>query len=186
MHAGREDRDRRRRLDPDLLLRLEVPGLAEAAGLRRQHQAHPPRALDGARAHSAADARPPRASAGDRRADAADHRHAQLLHDAARAGRAVRPGAAAAARDPGATSQRAYHLDEPLWQQYLRYLGGVAARRLRALLPDQGLHVDRAAGEGCARQLQRRRAGACCWPSCLGILAGIVAALRQNSWPTTR
>ena len=90
---------------PDLLLRVQEPGLAEGRGLRDQHQAGASLALGLHQGVGAVDVAPDPASAGDRRADAADHHHAQLLHDAAGAGRAVRPGAAAAAGDPRATSR---------------------------------------------------------------------------------
>ena len=55
--------------------------------------------------------------------------------------------------------ERAYHLDEPLWQQYARYLGGLLRGDFGPSYRTKDFTVDRTAGEGRARQLQGRRAG---------------------------
>ncbi len=84
----------------------------------------PSLALGFARGIGAGGVTPDPASAGHRAADAPDHHHAQLLHDAAGARRAVRqerPIPPEIMRN----IEKAYHLDEPLVQQYLRYLGGL-------------------------------------------------------------
>ena len=150
------------------------------AGLRRQHQAHPPLALDGARGLG-------RWAAHLARRLAIGVPTLLIIITLSFFMMRLAPGGPFDQERPIPPEilrniERAYHLDEPLWQQYLRYLGGVAARRLRAVLPDQGLHRQPTAGRGRSGQLQGRRAGGAAGRSLLGLAAGIVAALRQNSW----
>ena len=147
------------------------------AGLRRQHQAHPSLALDGARASSADGARHIAASAGDRRADAAAHRHAQLLHDAAGAGRAVRPGAAASRPRSCATSSGPTTSTSRSGSNMPAISAACCAATSGPSYRTKDFTVDRAAGEGRARQLQGRRPGA----SLLAILLGHAAGDRGGA-----
>ena len=77
--------------------------------------------------------------------------------------------------------ERAYHLDEPLWQQYLRYLGGVVRGDFGPSYRTKDFTVTELLAEGAPGQLQGRRL-AVLLATVLGLAAGIVAALRQNSW----
>ena len=120
------------------------------------------------------------ASARHRRADAVDHHHAQLLHDAAGAGRAVRPGTAHPAGDPaqhreGLPSRRVAGAAVSALSRRPR------CGRLRPVLPDQGLHRRPAAGEGAPASFKVGGL-AVLLAIFLGLPAGVVAALRHNSW----
>ncbi len=75
--------------------------------------------------------------------------------------------------------QRAYHLDEPLWRQYLRYLGGVAHGDLGPSFqyPDYRVSELIAAGAPVSLKLG---ASAMLLAIMFGGAAGVGAALRRN------
>ena len=78
-----------------------------------------------------------------------------------------------------ANLDRKYHLDEPLWQQYLRYLGDLARGDLGPSFqyPDYSVNELIASGFPVSAQLG---AGALALALVLGLLLGSLAALRQN------
>ena len=80
-----------------------------------------------------------------------------------------------------ANLMKAYHLDESLWQQFLRYLGGLVARRFRPVLQIQGLHRRRADRRRLSGLAAARRPRHPAWRWSSASTLGIWAALRQNS-----
>jgi oligopeptide transport system permease protein len=74
-----------------------------------------------------------------------------------------------------------YHLDEPLWRQYLRYLGDVARGDLGPSFRYPDRSVTELLGLGLPVSLTL---GACALLVAVGIggVAGILAALGRNSW----
>ena len=83
--------------------------------------------------------------------------------------------------DIKANLERVYHLDEPLWQQYLHYLEQPAARRFRPELQPARLHRRRTLSpQGLPISIQLG-ASALILALLVGGVLGIVAALHQNS-----
>ena len=80
-----------------------------------------------------------------------------------------------------ANIERAYHLDEPLWQQYLRYLGGVARGDFGPSYRTKDFTVTELLLEGAPASFKVGGL-AVVLATVLGLLAGMTAALRQNSW----
>lgn len=75
--------------------------------------------------------------------------------------------------------EKAYHLDEPLWQQFGRYLGGVLQGDLGPSFQYSDYSVNELIGRGLPVSM---RVGAAAMGLALlvGCLAGSIAALRQN------
>ena len=73
----------------------------------------------------------------------------------------------------------AYHLDEPLWQQYLRYLGNIAQGDLGPSFQYSEFTVNELIGIGFPVSL-RIGGGAILLALLIGSTLGIIAALRQN------
>ncbi len=82
---------------------------------------------------------------------------------------------------PEVTAQleAAYHLDEPLWQQFARYLGGLARGDLGPSFQYAEFSVNELIAQGLPVSL-RIGLGAMVLAIVLGCGAGILAALRQN------
>jgi oligopeptide transport system permease protein len=80
-----------------------------------------------------------------------------------------------------ANIERAYHLDEPLWQQYLRYLGGVVRGDFGPSYRTKDFTVTELLLEGAPASFKVGGL-AVVLATVLGLLAGMTAALRQNSW----
>jgi oligopeptide transport system permease protein len=76
--------------------------------------------------------------------------------------------------------EAAYHLDEPLWRQYTRYLGGLLRGDLGPSFQYPGFTVNELVAQGFPVSL-RLGVGAMALALLLGCGAGILAALRQNS-----
>ncbi|MDE0855617.1 MAG: oligopeptide ABC transporter permease OppB, partial [Nevskia sp.] len=76
--------------------------------------------------------------------------------------------------------QAEYHLDQPLWRQYLHYLGGLARGDLGPSFQYSGFSVAELIGSGAPVSF---RLGACAMVLAvlLGGLIGCLAALRRNS-----
>lgn len=77
--------------------------------------------------------------------------------------------------------ERAYHLDEPLWRQYLRYLGGVVRGDFGPSYRTKDFTVSELLIAGAPASFKVGGLAVILATS-LGLLAGITAALRQNSW----
>ena len=77
--------------------------------------------------------------------------------------------------------ERAYHLDESLVQQYLRYLGGLLKADFGPSYRTKDFTVGQLLVEGAPASLKVGGL-AVLLATFLGLLAGIVAALRHNSW----
>jgi oligopeptide transport system permease protein len=77
--------------------------------------------------------------------------------------------------------EQAYHLDEPLWQQYLRYLGGVLRGDFGPSYRTKDFTVTELLAEGAPASFKVGGL-AVLLALGLGLAAGITAALRQNSW----
>lgn len=80
-----------------------------------------------------------------------------------------------------ANIERAYHLDEPLWQQYARYLGGVVRGDFGPSYRTKDFTVTELLLSGAPASIKVGGL-AVILATLLGLTAGIVAALRQNSW----
>ena len=76
--------------------------------------------------------------------------------------------------------EQAYHLDEPLWQQYLRYLGGVVRGDFGPSYRTKDFTVTELLAEGAPASFKVGGL-AVLLATLLGLAAGITAALRQNS-----
>jgi oligopeptide transport system permease protein len=76
--------------------------------------------------------------------------------------------------------ERAYHLDEPLWRQYLRYLGGVARLDFGPSYRTKDFTVGELLAKGAPASFKVGGLAALL-ATMLGMTAGITAALRQNS-----
>ena len=74
-----------------------------------------------------------------------------------------------------------YHLDEPIWRQYLRYLGELARGDLGPSLKYRGHTVNDIIAQGLPVSLSLG-ALAFCFAVGLGIPAGIFTALRKGHW----
>lgn len=77
--------------------------------------------------------------------------------------------------------ERAYHLDEPLWQQYLRYLGGLLTLDFGPSYRTRDFTVGELLAAGAPASF-KVGGFAALLATVLGMAAGITAALRQNSW----
>ncbi len=77
--------------------------------------------------------------------------------------------------------ERSYHLDEPLWQQYLRYLGGVLRGDFGPSYRTKDFTVTQLLAEGAPASFKVGGL-AVILAMILGLAAGVTAALRQNSW----
>lgn len=75
--------------------------------------------------------------------------------------------------------EKAYHLDEPLWQQFARYLGGVVRGDLGPSFQYSDYSVNQLIAQGLPVSL-RVGVGAMSLALLVGCLAGSIAALRQN------
>ena len=75
---------------------------------------------------------------------------------------------------------KAYHLDEPLWQQFLRYLGGLAQGDFGPSFKYKDFSVTELIAQGFPGSLQLGGL-AIAAALVIGLTLGIVAALRQNS-----
>jgi oligopeptide transport system permease protein len=75
-----------------------------------------------------------------------------------------------------------YHLDKPLYQQYLIYLGGLATLDLGPSFKVAHLSVNDVIKEGIGPTL-KLGAFAMLIAVSLGLLVGLIAALNHNSWP---
>jgi oligopeptide transport system permease protein len=76
----------------------------------------------------------------------------------------------------------AYHLDEPLWRQFARYLGGVLQGDLGPSFQYPGRSVNELIAAGFPVSLQLG-ASALALALLVGGLAGALAALRKDRWP---
>lgn len=77
--------------------------------------------------------------------------------------------------------ERAYHLDEPLWQQYFRYLGGLLRLDFGPSYRTKDFTVGELLAAGAPASFKVGGLAALL-ATVLGMAAGITAALRQNSW----
>ncbi|HMR34093.1 MAG TPA: oligopeptide ABC transporter permease OppB [Geminicoccaceae bacterium] len=77
--------------------------------------------------------------------------------------------------------ERAYHLDEPLVQQYLRYLGGLLTLDFGPSYRTKDFTVGELLAAGAPASFKVGGLAALL-ATVLGMTAGITAALRQNSW----
>ncbi len=77
-----------------------------------------------------------------------------------------------------------YHLDDPIWVQYLNYLRSIASLDLGPSFKYAGRSVNQIIAEGLPTTLQVGVLALICVVS-LGIPLGIVAALNRNRWPDT-
>ncbi|WP_237153901.1 ABC transporter permease [Oryzibacter oryziterrae] len=77
-----------------------------------------------------------------------------------------------------------FHLDEPLWQQYLAYLGGVFTFDLGPSFKYPGMSVNQMIASGLPTTA---KVGLLALLSviALGVPLGVVAALNRNRWPDT-
>ena len=77
-----------------------------------------------------------------------------------------------------------YHLDDPIWVQYLNYLRGIASFDLGPSFKYPGMSVNQIIAEGLPTTLKVGVLALICVVS-LGVPLGIVAALNRNRWPDT-
>src|SRR6476661_7745283 len=77
--------------------------------------------------------------------------------------------------------EQVYHLDEPLWQQYARYLGGLLRGDFGPSYRTKDFTVTELLAKGAPASFKVGGL-AVVLAILLGMTAGIVAALRQNSW----
>ena len=77
-----------------------------------------------------------------------------------------------------------FGLDTPLWQQYLRYLGGVLTFDLGPSFKYPGVTVNKLILDGLAVTAQTGLLAIICVVA-LGVPAGIIAALNRGRWPDT-
>ena len=75
-----------------------------------------------------------------------------------------------------------YHLDEPFWQQYLRYLGGILHGDFGPSLKYRNHSVSDIIGQGLPVSLTLG-AAAFCFALGTGIPLGFVTAARRGRWP---
>lgn len=74
-----------------------------------------------------------------------------------------------------------YHLDDPLYKQYIDYLGGVATFNLGPSFQKVGVTVNDLIVQGFP-VTAKVGAGACVIIIVVGVLLGIISALKQNKW----
>lgn len=77
-----------------------------------------------------------------------------------------------------------FGLDQPLWRQYLNYLGGVLTFDLGPSFKYPGVSVNSMIQQGLAVTAQTGLLAIICVVA-LGVPAGIVAALNRGRWPDT-
>ncbi len=77
-----------------------------------------------------------------------------------------------------------FGLDQPLWWQYLRYLGGVLTFDLGPSFKYPGVSVNSMIRDGLAVTAQTGLLAVICVVA-LGVPAGLVAALNRGRWPDT-
>ncbi|RYH12804.1 MAG: ABC transporter permease [Alphaproteobacteria bacterium] len=77
-----------------------------------------------------------------------------------------------------------YHLDDPIWVQYLDYLRGIASFDLGPSFKYAGMSVNEIIAEGLPTTLKVGVLALICVVS-FGVPLGIVAALNRNRWPDT-
>ncbi len=77
-----------------------------------------------------------------------------------------------------------FGLDQPLWRQYLNYLGGVLSFDLGPSFKYPGVSVNSMIREGLAVTAQTGLLAIICVVA-FGVPAGIVAALNRGRWPDT-
>ncbi|MDC9824190.1 ABC transporter permease [Devosia sp. ZB163] len=77
-----------------------------------------------------------------------------------------------------------YHLDDPIWVQYLNYLRGIATFDLGPSFKYAGMSVNEIIAQGLPTTLKVGVLALICVVS-LGVPLGIVAALNRNRWPDT-
>lgn len=77
-----------------------------------------------------------------------------------------------------------FGLDQPLWRQYLTYLGGVLTFDLGPSFKYPGVSVNSMIAQGLAVTAQTGLLAVICVVA-LGVPAGIVAALNRGRWPDT-
>ena len=77
-----------------------------------------------------------------------------------------------------------YHLDDPIWVQYLDYLRGIASLDLGPSFKYAGMSVNEIIAEGLPTTLSVGVLALICVVA-LGVPLGIVAALNRNRWPDT-
>lgn len=77
-----------------------------------------------------------------------------------------------------------YHLDDPIWVQYLDYLRGIASLDLGPSFKYAGMSVNEIIAEGLPTTLRVGVLALICVVA-LGVPLGIVAALNRNRWPDT-
>jgi len=77
-----------------------------------------------------------------------------------------------------------YHLDDPIWLQYLNYLQRIASFDLGPSFKYPGMSVNQIIAEGLPTTLRVGLLALICVVS-LGVPLGIVAALNRNRWPDT-
>jgi oligopeptide transport system permease protein len=80
-----------------------------------------------------------------------------------------------------ANIERVYHLDEPLWRQYLRYVGGLLRLDFGPSYRTKDFTVGELLLQGAPASLKVGGL-AVLVATVLGLAAGLTAALRQNSW----
>lgn len=77
-----------------------------------------------------------------------------------------------------------YHLDQPIWVQYLDYLRGIASFDLGPSFKYAGMSVNEIIAEGLPTTLRVGVLALICVVA-LGVPLGVVAALNRNRWPDT-
>ena len=77
-----------------------------------------------------------------------------------------------------------YHLDDPIWRQYLDYLRGIASFDLGPSFKYAGMSVNQIIAEGLPTTLRVGVLALLCVVA-LGVPLGVVAALNRNRWPDT-
>lgn len=77
-----------------------------------------------------------------------------------------------------------YHLDDPIWVQYLSYLRGIATLDLGPSFKYPGMTVNQIIAEGLPVTAQVGVLAFLCVIA-LGVPFGVVAALNRNRWPDT-
>ncbi|QQA43835.1 ABC transporter permease [Pelagovum pacificum] len=77
-----------------------------------------------------------------------------------------------------------FGLDQPLWRQYLNYLGGVATFDLGPSFKYPGVTVNQMIADGISVTAQTGLLAVICVVA-LGVPAGIIAALNRGRWPDT-
>ena len=77
-----------------------------------------------------------------------------------------------------------FGLDQPLWRQYLNYLGGVLTFDLGPSFKYPGVSVNSMIADGLAVTAQTGLFAVICVVA-LGVPAGLVAALNRGRWPDT-